>query len=198
MTRAARINASRHPWGASGLSLMWGLYRDDLGKLGIALIFYVIKTSPLWLMPFLVSQVITLLTITQKPDFALFTFYILLIFLVILQNVPTHYLYFRFLSTVTRKMERKLRSDIIERLYHLSTQFYHRTNRGTLQSKLLRDVETIEQFTKQLFEGLIQSAMLILVAVVVTAISSPWFLLFYLLTVPVSLVLRSEEHTSEL
>jgi ATP-binding cassette subfamily B protein len=189
MTRAARINTSKHSWEASRVSLMWSLYRDDLGKLGIALIFYVIKTSPLWLMPFLVSQVIALLTNTQKPDFALFTCYILLIFLVILQNIPTHYLYFRFLSMVTRKMERKLRSDIIERLYHLSTQFYHRTNQGTLQSKLLRDVEAIEQFTKQLFEGLIQSAMLILVAVVVTAISSPWFLLFYLLTVPVSLVL---------
>lgn len=174
---------------SGGFAFLWTLYHKDLPKLGVALVCYLVKTSPLWLMPLLIAQIITLITVPHTSNPMLFFLSIGLIFGVVLQNIPTHYLYSRFLSGATRNMERRLRSKIIRQLNHLSMHFYYRSDLGALQSKLLRDVEMVELFTKQIFEGVIQATVLILVAVLVTALSYPWFLLFYLLTVPATVIL---------
>jgi ATP-binding cassette, subfamily B, bacterial len=175
----------------SGFQILLDLYRDDLPKLFLSFLCYIVKTSPIWLMPLLIAQVITVITTPQQYSLGTFFLYIFLIMVVILQNIPTHYWYYRLLSTATRNMERRLRSDIIKRLHHLSMHFYSRIDMGTLQSKLLRDVEMIEQLTKQLFEGILGGAIFILAAVIITGIAFPWFLLFYLIVAPAGLILFS-------
>src|SRR5258708_2998720 len=172
----------------NSLQLFFALYREDLPKLIISFLFYIFKTSPVLLMPWLVAQVITVITTPQQYGLGQFLFYIFLIVLVVTQNIPTHYWYYRLLSTATRNMERRLRSDIIRRLHHLSMHFYSRIDMGTLQSKLLRDVEMIEQLTKQLFEGILGGAIFILAAMIITGLAFPWFLAFYVLVAPAGLI----------
>ncbi|NEQ21799.1 MAG: ABC transporter ATP-binding protein [Microcoleus sp. SIO2G3] len=61
--------------------------------------------------------------------------------------------------------------------------------RGALQNKLLRDVEQIQLLTTNIFQFLPSAVLTILVAIEVTAVRAPWFLIFFLRTVPAAVIL---------
>ena len=62
MTRLTQTFTRQQRRRKGGLQLLYDLYHDDFGKLGLAFLFYTVKTSPVWLMPFLIAQVITVIT----------------------------------------------------------------------------------------------------------------------------------------
>ncbi len=165
------------------------LYDGDLPRLALAAFFYVIKSSPIWIVPIVTADVITIVGHPGPQALTQLLWAGAIIAAITLQNIPTHILYMRFLSRATRRMEVRLRSGLTQRLQHLSMHFYYRHDAGALQAKLVRDVEMIEQFTKQFFESVPGPIISILIAVVITAMRVPAFLLFYLLTVPAALVL---------
>jgi ATP-binding cassette subfamily B protein len=165
------------------------LYRQDLGNIGLSMGYYIIKHSPEWLRPLIVANVIDI--ISNPPQHQLWELWLNGIVLAasILQNIPTHYLHIRHMSIATRAMESNLRGAIAKRLQELSIGFYKKNNTGTLQSKILRDVEAIQVLTQQLFQFLPSTFLTIGVAVVVTAVRVPWFLLFFIATVPITVIL---------
>jgi ATP-binding cassette, subfamily B, bacterial len=165
------------------------LYRQDLGKLGLSLFWYVIKHSPEWIKPIVIANIIDIIS---KPGTAsLFDLWLngAILAISIVQNIPTHYLHIWYMSVATRKMESNLRSLLTRHLQYLSIGFYHRNSTGALQNKLLRDVEQIQLLTTNIFQFLPSAVLTILIAIAVTAVRAPWFLLFFVGTVPAALVL---------
>lgn len=165
------------------------LYSQDWGNIGRGMGFYFIKHSPEWLRPLIVANIIDI--ISQPEGHTLRELWLngAVLAASILQNIPTHYLHRRYMSRATRSMESQLRMALSSTLQQLSLSFYHRHSTGTLQSKLLRDVEAIQVLTNQIFQFLPSTLMTIGVAVVVTAMRVPWFLLFFAATVPIATVL---------
>ncbi len=109
---------------------------------------------------------------------------------IIVQNIPTHWLYVRELSRVARDVEAELRSAIVRRLQLLSISFYKKTRSGTLQTKVLRDVEMLDQMSRTLIDGGYTAATAIVSAVVITGFRAPKFLVIFLIMVPVACTLR--------
>jgi ATP-binding cassette subfamily B protein len=64
--------------------------------------------------------------------------------------------------------------------------YYKRVSAGVLQTKMVRDVETIEQMIRQLFDSGAAAVSNMVGALVITAIRTPIFLLFFLIVVPIS------------
>ncbi len=93
------------------------------------------------------------------------------------------------MSVATRKMESNSRSLLTRQLQYLSIGFYHYNSIGALQNKLLRDVEQIQLLTNNVFQFLPSPILTILVAIAVTAVHAPWFLIFFLATVPTVIIL---------
>ncbi len=108
--------------------------------------------------------------------------------IVILQNIPNQIVFMRLLSTSTRNLEKHLRTALCRRLQHLSIGYYARTRTGALQSKLLRDVESIQQLLMGVFEPVLMFSAAAVAAIVVTALRVPVFLLLYALTVPLAVL----------
>ena len=171
------------------LRTLFYLYRQDFAQIGRSMLFYLIKHSPEWLRPLIIANVIDI--ISQPAQHSLGELWLngAVLAASILQNIPTHYLHIRYMSLATRRMESNLRSAIAKQLQELSLSFYHKHNTGSLQSKLLRDVEAIQVLTNQIFQFLPATLITISVAIVVTAIRVPWFLVFFLATVPIAAVL---------
>lgn len=165
------------------------LYRQDLRYIWQSMLFYAIKHSPEWLRPLIIANIIDI--ISQPAGHTLWELWLngLILAISILQNLPTHYLHIRLMSIATRRMEANLRLAIAKRLQELSLGFYHSNNTGALQSKLLRDVEAIQTLTQQIFQLLPATVMNISVAIAVTAIRVPGFLIFYIATIPIAAVL---------
>lgn len=166
------------------------LYRGQVHHLLLALLFYVIKHSGVWALPLLTASIIDVVTYPEQHTLSELWVYGGLLAVMYVQNIPTNYIYAHFISTANRSMEMRLRGSLARRLQHLSINFYQRNSIGALQTKLLRDVETIEQLTRQIFEFVPITLLTIFIALVVTAIRAPSFLLFYLFVIPVTLVVR--------
>ncbi|NJL45535.1 MAG: ABC transporter ATP-binding protein [Leptolyngbyaceae cyanobacterium SM2_3_12] len=165
------------------------LYRHDWHRLAISFGFYVIKHSPEWVRPLIIANVIDIVARPDQHDLRELWINAAVLLVMILQNLPTHYLHIRAMSAATRQMEANLRSAMTQRLQQLSMGFYRQRSSGVLQAKLLQDVEKIEQLTSYLFQFVPSSVLTVIIAIVVTARRAPWFLLFFLATVPAAVIL---------
>jgi ATP-binding cassette subfamily B protein len=108
----------------------------------------------------------------------------LVLAVILAQNIPLHYVYACALSRAARTTETRLRSALCRRLQHLSIGYYARHSAGVLQTKVLRDVEAIEQLTRVLFDGGLACLVNIVFALIITGLRQPWFLGYFLITVP--------------
>jgi ATP-binding cassette subfamily B protein len=162
------------------------LFRNYKARTAIAMFFFVIKIIPTWLTPIIIANIINELS-NHNPDTIkriLIQFSIGAFFIV--QNVVTHVLYIRNFSLVTRSVEKDLRMSLCFRLQHLSIGFHTDAKLGGLQTKVLRDVENIEMFSKMLMETGPQILFALGSAMVVTLLRAPQFIIFYLAVIPLA------------
>lgn len=158
------------------------LFRGERISMLIAFVLFSIKHSPTWVIPLITANIIDIL-VDHKSSFDLFI-NIAILLGVTLQNWPLNVLYVRFQSTAIREVESNLRTSLVERLQELSMSFYAKTNPGVLQSKIIRDVENIEQLVRNATDGGFAAINGIVGAIVVTAIRVPSFLPFFIILGP--------------
>ena len=173
------------PW-----KTLLGIYGGHKGRLVLAAIYYVIKSSPLFLIPVITANIIDGIANPGPNTLHRLGLNALVAAVIIVQNIPTHWLYARELSRVARDVEAELRSAIVRRLQLLSISFYKKTRSGTLQTKVLRDVEMLDQMSRTLLDGGYSAVTAIVSAVVITAFRAPKFLVIFLIMVPVACTLR--------
>lgn len=165
------------------------LYRQNWQRLALSFFFFVIKHSPEWIRPLVIANIIDLLAEPDQHNLSALWINGGILVASILQNLPTHYLHIWSLSTATRQMELNLRSAMTQQLQQLSISYHHRRSTGTLQAKLLQDVERIEQLTRVVFQFIPQALLTIAIAMIITARRAPGFLLFFAATVPAAVIL---------
>lgn len=171
------------------LKTLLNLYRQDMKHLILSFIFYVIKHSPEWIRPIVIANIIDIISDPQNHQLKQIWINALILGLSVVQNIPTHYLHIYYMSRATRRLEANLRGAIATRLQQLSLGFFHRSSTGVLQSKLLKDIEAIQLLTNQLWQLLPSTLLTVIIALGVTAMRAPGFLLFFLPTIPLAIVL---------
>jgi len=170
--------------GENPIKTIWFLTKGQRRNLGFSFLFFTIKHSPAWLLPLLTANIIDVLV--QRKPLSTLWIYIGLMGLLVLQNLPINLLYVRFLSKAVRNLESNLRSTIAQRLQQLNMSYYAKTNAGVLQTKVVRDVEAIEQMLKNLGEGGIGAVNTLVGAVIITSIKIPQFMPIFFLLAPIS------------
>lgn len=177
-----------HPYQReSPVQTLWYFFEPERSHLFIAVGVFIIKHSPVWLMPLLTANIIDVV-VQHRPISQLWWNAVVLI-LLLGQNIPMHVLYMRQLSKALRFTETRLRSDLARQFQRLSIGYYTRASAGILQSKVIRDVEAIEQMVRQSFDGGLSAISNLTGALVITALRASAFLPFFLVMVPVSAVL---------
>ncbi|MCX6036311.1 MAG: ABC transporter ATP-binding protein [Chloroflexi bacterium] len=168
------------------------LYSGQKSRLTVAAIFFAIKQSPVWVMPLITANIIDIVSRGGPNTLGSLWFNAMILAILLVQNIPTHYLYVRSLSLAARTMETRLRSAIVHQLQHLSIGYYKNHSPGRLQSKVMRDVEAIEQLTRLLYDGGLGAILSMTFAIITTAIRAPIFLIVFVVSVPIAAtILRS-------
>ena len=162
------------------------LYSNQKGRLLLAVLLYFIKASPVWAMPLVTAHIIDLVATGGPKTLENLWLTALILAVMLIQNIPMHYLYVRQISQAVRTMSTQLRSAIVHRLQQLSIDYYKSQSAGRLQNKVLRDVESIETLTRTVYDGGLGAFFAIIIAIITTAIRAPAFLLIFLVTVPVA------------
>lgn len=179
-TKSYSKNQNKPVW------FMLGLFKGHGFEMFKTLIFLILKQSPVWVIPIITANIINIATYQNEHKMSeiLLNMAIALIFL--LQNIGTSYIQAGIYSKVIRDIELNLRGTMIRKLQQLSISFHKEMQSGRLLSKIMRDVENVENLLYQAFGTLVNIFLDIGIAVVVIAVNSPVVLIFFICVIPVA------------
>lgn len=163
-----------------------GLHR---GRVAASVAFFALKDTPLWLMPVVTAAIIDVVVDGGPP--ATLALWASIAVVALVQNYPNHVMYTRLFMGAVRDLGRDLRNALAERLQALSIGYHARANSAIVQTKVVRDVENVEVMLQQTAHPLLSATMVLIGAVVMTAINVPQFLPVYALAIPLAVVLRA-------
>lgn len=170
--------------GESPIRTLRYLLSGQRKNVALAIVFFSIKHSPSWLIPVITANLIDIVVQRKSvTDLAINSAFLIF---VVTQNFPTNLLYVRFLAIAIRETENRLRSALVARMQQLSIGYYQKTNAGALQTKVVRDVENIEQMLRHMSDGGLAALNGLAGAIIVTAIRVPNFLIFFILVAPLA------------
>ena len=133
------------------LRMLLRIYARYWKELLTALFFYIIKHSPVILLPIVTSYIINFVAYPGEYSLTVMIAFIITMVLLILLNIPMNTLYTKCYCSVMRKVEAGLRGAMVRKLQQLSISFHKEMQSGRIQSKLMRDVETVHTLSAQLF-----------------------------------------------
>jgi ATP-binding cassette, subfamily B, bacterial len=162
------------------------LYKGQYGNLLASLLLFVVKHSPVWIIPVVTADMINTASDPKAHSLSRLWLDLGIVTVAVAQNVPTNLLHARFMSRATRTMEAALRGTLMRKLQHLSMSYHAGLRAGRLQAKVLRDVEAIEQLSKQVMSSFVPAVLNVLVAVAIAASKNLLVAGFFVLAVPVS------------
>ena len=172
--------------GNHSLKLLFGLYRGSYGYLFLSLLFYVIKHSPAWILPVVTAKVVDLAASGNRTEYGKIVVYLLFMVVMTIQNLPTSHLHVHFRSLAIRQVEAELRGALVRKLQHLSILYHKQMSSGRLQSKIMRDVEAVENLSTQLFIQMVSILLSIGIALTVTLTHSRIVFVMFIVTIPLS------------
>ncbi|MFD7652447.1 ABC transporter ATP-binding protein [Actinosynnema sp. NPDC059797] len=163
------------------------LYREDRTRLALGAAAFFVKHSPTWLTPVITAHVIDVV-VEHRPLAGMWVGAGLLLLMLAL-NYPFAILYTRWWYGSARRTGMRMRSALSRRMQQLSIGYHARVSAGVLQTKVIRDVESIETSTQQVGDQGLSALATLSGALVVISIGAPAFLPVFLLVVPAASVL---------
>ncbi|SDT89653.1 ATP-binding cassette, subfamily B [Verrucomicrobium sp. GAS474] len=176
---------SAHPW-RTLVRLYWPERRSVL----LVICLYVVKASAIWILPIVTANIIDIVAHPGPKAAASLWINITVGAVAVVQNILTHVLWADHLSRSIRNVEIRLRSALVRRFQTLSIGYHSSIESGVLQTKVLRDIESVEQLVRAMADGFLGSIISIVVAIAVTAVRMPLFVPVFMLCVPIILVTR--------
>ncbi len=173
--------------GAGGI--LKALFLQNKWKILISTILYAVEASPVWFIPIATSAVINIVTNPDDKTFMRLLLYGIVLFVLVVQNIPSFVLYSKFTDRMLRNVGAGLRNTLIRKLQHLSITYHKEVESGKIQSKFLRDIEAIEFLNTRFIKNLIPCLINILVTISIAATKSWIVTLFFFVVIPVNVTL---------
>lgn len=168
------------------MQILLGLYKGNYHKFFLAVIFFFIKHAPVWVLPIVTANIINDITSGSPETYQNIIIQAMIMIVLVALNIPTNYMYTRYKSLATRYAETGLRRALVRKLQQLSISYHKETQSGRLQSKIMRDVEAVETLSTQMFLSILNIALNIAIALIVTINKSLVVFIFFLLTTPIA------------
>lgn len=168
------------------MQILLGLYKGNYHKFFLAVIFFFIKHAPVWVLPNVTANIINDITSGSPETYQNIIIQAMIMIVLVALNIPMNYMYTRYKSLATRYAETGLRRALVRKLQQLSISYHKETQSGRLQSKIMRDVEAVETLSTQMFLSILNIALNIAIALIVTINKSLVVFIFFLLTTPIA------------
>ncbi len=166
------------------LKTLFNLYKGNYLRLFRAFIFFVIKHTPVWVMPIVTTNIINIITYGDENGLPKILINVGIMLALVLINIPANYVYFRYISTAIRQVESDIRVNLVKKLQMLSIPYHKHLQAGKLQAKILRDVEAITTLSNQFCNIILPIILNLAVAFTITISKNGSVALFFALSMP--------------
>lgn len=154
---------------------------------------YVIQSSPLWIIPLISANLINLATAqlgaTPLPNVEFWQkilFNCIILGVSIVQNAPVTMLRLKILNKMLRRTSAGIKSTVVRKLQTLAITYHKDMKTGKIQSKFLKDTDTIEVFLRQIAGSLLPNVISAIISIVLAVYKNGIVALFFLLIIPLN------------
>lgn len=170
----------------NSILLLLKLYNGHYVKLIVSAIFFLIKSSPSWVIPMVTSYVIDLVAAPAPGNVSKMVYALGGLAILVAINLPTHYIHTKLFSLARRSVEAGLRGAMVRKLQQLSISFHKEMQSGRIQSKVMRDVEAIEALSSQVFTAILDIVANLVISLSVVLITNRIVFIFFVLCTPIA------------
>lgn len=165
------------------------LMRRDWKVIVYTTLIYLLQSLPVYVMPLITSDVIDLITL--RPDGYQTRLLVegIALMLIIIQNVPSTMWRSRVLNKWVRGVTAEIKSCVVRKLQRLSITYHKEMEEGRIQSKFLRDIETVEGYYRNTMTGLIPTVVSAIISAIIAIIKSPIVALFFVCIIPLNVMI---------
>ena len=169
--------------------ILMKIYKSNALQIFLSLVLFIIKACPIWIIPLVTSYMINLVTIGAEDTIRSMTIIIVILFVLIAQNIPSHVLYARYTDKMLRRISGGFRSTLIRKLQHLSVTYHKEIETGKIQAKFVRDIEAIEFLNNQIIKNVVPIILELLIYIGITVSKSITVTLFFICVIPINVLL---------
>lgn len=167
------------------------IFKMNKGTMVLSSFIYLIQSAPLWITPLITANIINIVTdaVTSGSGVTSEIWSKIIINSVILaisiiQNVPTTVLRLGMVNRMLRKTSAGIKTSVVKKLQSLSITYHKEMQTGKIQSKFLKDTDSVETLLRMIMLSLIPNVLSVTVSVIVSVYSNGWVSLFFLLVIP--------------
>ena len=181
---------SENPQKIRSFRLMLKLYKGHYGRLLLASIIYIIKDSPMWVLPLITADIINLVTNPPENIFTRLIIDVVIAVSLLILNIPFHTLFIKILSKANRNVEAGLRGAMVRKLQQLSITYHKDTQSGKIQSKVMRDVEVVTDLASHIMNTILGTVINMCITLAVVISNNITIFFMFLLMVPSGVILQ--------
>ena len=145
---------------------------------------YILQASPTWIMPLIISDVINTITVLPNGYVTRLIIDAIILVFFIVQNVPATMWRSSIMHKWIREDTAKIKSGFIRKLQRLSITYHKEMEEGKIQSKLLRDIESVEGYYSYFLQGYVPNIVGLIVSSIIAIVKSPIVTVFFVLIIP--------------
>ncbi len=166
------------------------LVKLNVGPLLLSTLLFLFQTAPVWAIPICTSNIINLVTKAVKEGGTSALIWKKLIInavvlaVLIIQNVPATVLRWRVTSKMLRRTSAGIKCSVVRKLQSLPITYHRDMQTGKIQSKFLKDTDSVDTLFHSLMFNIIPSVVNVIIAVVISLQGNLWVSLFFLLIIP--------------
>lgn len=175
----------------SALKTLFLLYKGHYLELVGSVLFFVMKHSPVWILPIATANIIDAATNSDESTKYSILLNVFIMSIMVIQNIFTNYIHTWLYAKTIRNVEKDIRTALVGKLQHISIAYHRETESGRLQSKIIRDVEQVENLSAQIFITMLSILLNIVVAMSVVFTKDPIVFLFFGITIPVAVIIMA-------
>lgn len=170
------------------------IVRKNWGRLLLSFLLYVIKDSPVYIVPICTSNIINVTTSVLEgkgPENYWLPIIINSIVIVVslLQNIFTHTLYARLTDNMLRNISAGVREAVVRKLQHISISCQKEMESGDLQWKFLRDIDGVEGYFSTILKVFVPSIITAIIAFGIAVYENWKVALFFVVVIPLNVLL---------
>ncbi len=172
------------------------ILKMNKGSIILSVLIYLLQTLPVWVTPILTADIINTVVVAIQDGYGVrpeLLEYILIrtgiIVVLILLNNPTTRLRYSVVSKMNRRTSAGIKASVVRKLQHLSITYHKDIQSGRIQSKFLKDTESIDMLLSTFMHGLLPSIINIIIATTISIYNNGIVSLFFLLIIPVNVIL---------
>jgi len=152
---------------------------------------FALKGLPAWLFPLYIGSLVALAERRDPEWHWKLGLWSALMSIALLWNIPGHTLCQRALSRVVRGRGHELRLSVCRQLQQLSLLFHGRESTGRMHTKIVRDIDTIENSANQIAHAVCNALFVLITTTIITLIKVPAASLVFLVLTPAAVAVNA-------